>query len=185
MYTQKLLEIMQTYEPFMKDLRLVQQLGLPQWCISAGYIRNYVWDYLHGYKRRTPLNDVDIIYYDKTSLDEESEKSAETYLYQQVNEYQWSVKNQARMHLRNHDAPYTSISDAMKRWPETATAIGIRLDQNDRLEIIAPFGLNDLFDLKVRRSPYFLDEDDFTSRFQSKRWLEQWPMLQIVRESEK
>ena len=35
----------------------------------------------------------------------------------------WSVKNQARMHLRNGDPPYSGATDAMRHWPETATAI--------------------------------------------------------------
>ncbi|MRE47150.1 hypothetical protein GII66_24395, partial [Escherichia coli] len=44
-------------------------------------------------------------------------------LRQQLPSLDWSVKNQARMHQRNGDYPYTSTRNALLHWPETATAI--------------------------------------------------------------
>jgi hypothetical protein len=78
---------------------------------------------------------------------EETEKEYEHTLKDQFPEYNWSVKNQARMHLRNKESPYKSVEDAMKRWPETVTAIGLSLDQKNNIKIIVPHGLNDLFEL--------------------------------------
>lgn len=177
----KLIRIMKTYEHLMRDLRLVQGLGLSHWCIAAGYVRNHVWDYLHGYSARTPLHDVDVIYFDASDLTEESEKRYEHLLRKEVNDYNWSFKNQARMHARNREKPYASITDAMKRWPETATAVGISLEGND-IKVTAPHGLDDLFHLVIRRSPYFTDQDDFYARIERKKWLEYWPQLKIVDE---
>ena len=57
----------------MHVLGLVRDLGLPDWWIGAGFVRNKVFDYLHGYKKRTPLNDVDVIYFDRKNLSERSE----------------------------------------------------------------------------------------------------------------
>lgn len=181
MLEEKLIEIMRTYENLMRDLRLVQRLELPNWCIAAGYVRNYVWDYLHGNLVRTPLNDVDVLYFDAFDLNEESEKQYEKLLIKEVNEYNWSFKNQARMHIRNHEKPYISVADAMKRWPETVTAVGIMLDGDD-IKITAPLGLEDLFNLAIRRSPYFKNKEYFHKRIQSKKWLEQWPQLKLVEE---
>lgn len=59
------------------------------------------------------------------------------------------------MHIRNYEQPYTSVEDAMKRWPETATAIGIQINRTNNIEIRAPHGLNDLFNMVIRRSKYF------------------------------
>jgi hypothetical protein len=109
MLEEKLIQIMKTYEYLMRDLRLVQGLGLSNWCIAAGYVRNHVWDYLHGYSARTPLNDVDVIYFDASDLTEESEKRYEILLGKEVDRYNWSFKNQARMHFRNQEKPYISI----------------------------------------------------------------------------
>ena len=184
MLEKKLIRIMGTYEHLIRDLELVGRLNLPKWCIAAGYVRNYVWDYLHEYRHRTPLNDVDVLYYDPDDLREETEKKYETILKHQLQQYNWSVKNQARMHLRNHENPYLSVEDAMKRWPETATAVGIKLNRSHHLEVIAPHGLNDLFDLVIRRSPYFKDKHYFYTRVQNKRWLELWPKLRIIAEEE-
>jgi len=85
------------------------------------------------------------------------------------------------MHARNREKPYASITDAMKRWPETATAVGISLEGND-IKVTAPHGLDDLFHLVIRRSPYFTDQDDFYARIERKKWLEYWPQLKIVDE---
>ena len=171
---------MWTHEHLMRDLSLVQELQLSNWCIAAGYVRNYVWDYLHHKTKPTPLNDIDVLYFDPNDLSEKTEKSYEGILKNQLNEYTWSLKNQARMHIRNLDKPYISIEDAMKRWPETATAVGICFEKNGNLKVIAPHGLNDLFNLEVRRSPYFKDREFFLQRIQSKNWLELWPQLRIV-----
>ena len=91
----------------------------------------------------------------------------------------WSVKNQARMHIRNGDAPYRSVADAMRYWPETATAVAVRLAEQGELEIVAPFGLEDLFELVLRPTPKFAGEKRrvYRDRVQSKEWLAIWPLL--------
>ncbi len=182
MLEEKLIRIMRTYPPFERDLERVRLLRLPDGCIAAGYVRNYVWDFLHGYERRTPLNDADVIYYDPDDLREETEKKYEQELRHQLPEYNWSCKNQARMHLVKGHRPYSSVEDAMRRWPETATAVGVRLDWNGNIQVVAPHGLEDLFSLVIRRSPLFKDEQYFRARIQRKRWLELWPGLRVVDE---
>jgi uncharacterized protein len=97
-------------------------------------------------------------------------------------ELDWSVKNQARMHSRNGDDPYTSATDAMRYWPETATAVAARRTSHDECEIAAPFGLDDLFDLRLRPTVKFTVEKHhlFQTRVDEKSWLNTWPLLQIV-----
>lgn len=36
----------------------------------------------------------------------------------------WLVKNQVRMHVSNDDQPYSSATNAMEAWPETAEVFG-------------------------------------------------------------
>lgn len=177
----RLWPILQHHPRMARDLELVRQLQLPGWCIAAGYVRNYVWDYLHGYSRETPLNDVDVLYHDPDDLREETEKEWERQLRRLAPEYPWSVKNQARMHLRNHESPYPTVADAMKRWPETATAIGVYSHSpGGRIEIIAPHGTDDLLGLIVRQSSFFQDTSAFLMRVQRKKWLERWPKLILI-----
>lgn len=106
----RLIKIMLTNTNLMRDLQLVQQLNLPNWCIAAGYIRNYVWDYLHGYRNQTTLNDVDVLYFDRNNLSEDAEKDYEAQLAHKFQVYNWSCKNQARMHIRNDEERYHSIN---------------------------------------------------------------------------
>ncbi|MNP70653.1 hypothetical protein D3C76_1669140 [compost metagenome] len=71
----------------------------------------------------------------------------------------------------------------MLHWPETATAIGARLkDGADgvNIDIVAPFGLDDLLGLQVRQSPFFRDRNVFMDRIRDKEWLRIWPRLQVV-----
>lgn len=164
----------------MADLASVALLSLPQACIAAGYLRNFVWDILHGYEHRTPYNDVDVLYYDPLCLEEEVEKEYEAKLRVLNPMHCWSVKNQARMHLKSGVSPFNSVEDAMLRWPETATAVGVRLDWNGEVELIAPHGLDDLFALRVRQSPYCRDNELFKRRIAQKEWLRIWPQLLVV-----
>lgn len=167
----------------MADLEAVAALGLPQGCIAAGYIRNFVWDQLHGYETRTPYHDVDVVYYDATYIEENIEKEYEAALIAQIPQHKWSVKNQARMHLKNGNKPFHSVEDAMLHWPETATAVGVRLNTNGELELLAPFGLEDLLGLVIRQSPYFNDHSIFLQRMIDKEWLRIWPKLLVIFEN--
>lgn len=166
----------------MADLRSVSLLSLPQACIAAGYVRNYVWDILHGYEKRTPYNDVDVIYYDTSCIDEDVEKGYEAKLKELSPSHQWSVKNQARMHMKSGESPFCSVEDAMLYWPETATAVGVRLDARGEIELIAPHGMDDLLALRVRQSSYCLDHNLFMKRITEKEWLRIWPQLLVVKD---
>ena len=47
----------------MQALHIAGSCNLPDWCLAAGFVRNLVWDQLHGYPQPTPLNDFDFIYF--------------------------------------------------------------------------------------------------------------------------
>lgn len=178
--TTKLVQIMTMSPRTVQDLRLVQSLGLNNWYIAAGYVRNQVWDYLHSHKKPTNLDDVDVIYFDKTNTSEASDQIYAARLSAMEPSLNWSVKNQARMHIRNGHEPYADVADAMKRWPETATAVGITLTDKGEIEVLAPHGLTDLFELVVRQSPCCADRDIFMQRVYGKKWLEKWSKLKVV-----
>jgi hypothetical protein len=69
------------------------------------------------------------------------------------------VRNQARAHLwfeGKFGEAYTPLSrttEALERFTSAAFAVGARLDPDDRLHIQAPFGLADLFALRLRPNP--------------------------------
>ena len=178
-YEKRFEEMILSHRGMMDDLRLIRQTELPGAYVAAGYVRNYIWDRLHGYTERTPLNDIDVIYYDRSRLDEDYEKQVERQLCEATGCSLWSVKNQARMHVQNGDPPYSSVEHAISFWPETVTAVAIRLESDDRLAWLCPYGLSDLFELRVRRSPLFSDEAYYRARVEGKNWRALWPRLHI------
>ena len=84
------------------------------------------------------------------------------------------------MHIRNEDPPYTSAVEAMRYWPETATAVAARRRGIDECEIAAPLGLDDLLNLILRPTPRFIGEKHsiYEERVKAKNWTSSWPMLQ-------
>nr|WP_236547682.1 nucleotidyltransferase family protein [Sphingomonas sp. AX6] len=92
-------------------------------------------------------------------------------------------KNQARMHRRNGDAPYTSVANAMRYWPETATAMAARIDAAGSIEINAPFGMEDLFALRLKPTLAFATGKlpIFDRRVSDKRWIARYPRLIVSR----
>ena len=165
----------------MDALRAVRDLGLPDCWVAAGFVRNRVWDHLHGHAASPLLDDIDVVWFDGARCDAEDDAALERALRGRDGVLDWSVKNQARMHVRNGDAPYASAADAMRYWPETATAVGVRLGAGDAIEVAAPFGLDDLFGLTVRPTRRFAEEKQavYVARIRAKDWLGRWPRLRI------
>lgn len=162
----------------MQVLDCVSQLGLPQCYVAAGFVRNLVWDHLHGFDVPTPLNDIDVIYFDRSDTSYESAIRYETQLQEWLPELNWQVRNQANMHTRNGDVPYQSSLDAMSYWPEQETAIAVKQNLGGDIECISAFGLESLFNLKITPNPN-RSRNTFDQRVRSKNWLAQWPKLTI------
>jgi len=164
----------------MALLAHVEALGLPDCWIAAGFVRAAVWDALHDRPAAAPAGDIDVIWFDATRATVDEDRAIEQRLRAAVPGHAWSVKNQARMHLRNDDAAYASCRDAMRFWPETATSVAVRRSVGE-IEITAPFGLGDLFALVVRPTPTFAGakHNVFRQRLAQKKWLEIWPQLRM------
>ncbi len=126
----QIIDWLQQDDARMAALRTVRRLGLNDWCLGAGFVRNLVWDRRHGYVEPTPLNDIDVIHFDAERADAERDRMLEARLQQWLPQ-PWSVKNQARMHLRGGRAPYRNSEEAISFWTEVETAIGARLNADD------------------------------------------------------
>lgn len=160
----------------MEILNVVESLKLPDCFVAAGFVRNLVWDYLHGVENSS-LNDVDVIFFDRN--ERICEASIEQTLVSLLPNVNWQVKNQAVMHLRNGDMPYSNSTDAMAYWPEKETAVGIRIGDDGELETSAPFGEENLFLGAITHNPK-REKSVFLNRIESKGWLKTWPQLKVV-----
>lgn len=167
--------------PFaMRCLRLVRDLDLPDWAIGAGFVRSLAWDRLSGFARPTPLADIDVLFFDPGDLSPRREAEAADWLDAAWPGQSWSPRNQARMHAGNGDLPYRDTADAIANWLETPTAVAVRLLHDDRLEIIAPHGLDDLMALRVR--PTLAGQRRiaaYHARMAAKNWAATWPNVVV------
>jgi hypothetical protein len=139
-------------------LQVVHALNLPDAWIAAGFVRNAVWDHLHQRSLSPPTGDVDVIWYDPRQIDASEDIKHEAALRAAEPSITWSVKNQARMHQRNGDTPYASATEAMRYWPETATAVAARWQDHNDCEIAAPLGLDDLLAFTSPHAPLLWQE---------------------------
>ncbi|WP_138494029.1 nucleotidyltransferase family protein [Paenibacillus pinistramenti] len=168
----------------MDILHTAAQLGLPDWWICAGFVRSKIWDTLHGYEEPTPLPDVDVVFFDRSCTSEETEKELEARLRLLRPEVPWSVKNQARMHAINGNPPYTSSVDAISKFPETATALGVTLGAAGHVRLAAPCGIQDALNMLVKPTPYFAEHEQmlevYRKRVARKNWPAQWPRIEVT-----
>ncbi|WP_181299055.1 nucleotidyltransferase family protein [Pseudomonas sp. Q2-TVG4-2] len=79
-------------------LEIVDSLKLPDCWIGAGFVRNAVWDYLHGRAPSPVSTDVDVIWFDAERCTPEEDAAFEAVLSGLKPTVKWSV-NQARMHI--------------------------------------------------------------------------------------
>lgn len=75
-------------------LGLVRKLGLPDCWIGAGFVRNAVWDHLHGRCAScTPSGDVDVVWFDRDRAAPSDDTSLEADLRARDPSINWSVRN--------------------------------------------------------------------------------------------
>ncbi|GLB61881.1 nucleotidyltransferase family protein [Cytobacillus sp. NCCP-133] len=165
-------------------LYAAKSLNLPDWWVCTGFVRSKVWDALHGFSKRTHSPDVDVIYFDKSDLSEDTEKELESKLNSLMPEVPWSVKNEARMHIINDIPPYKSSKDAISKFPETATALGLTLGEQNEIILTAPCGIEDLLALKIKPTPYFTESEKlaeiYRQRIAKKSWKSIWPGVEAI-----
>ncbi|MFP7296877.1 nucleotidyltransferase family protein [Neobacillus niacini] len=177
------IKLIQSDEKMMEIIKAASTLNLPDWWVCAGFVRAKIWDTLHGFNKRTETQDVDVIYFDQENVDENFEKELENKLVSMMPSIPWSVKNQARMHIINNLPPYTSSVDAISRFPETATALGIKLDEENNLVLTAPWGLEDVLHFEVKPTPYFTETKElaaiYEERLVKKNWKSIWHKIKV------
>ncbi len=93
------------------------------------------------------------------------------------------MKNQARMHVVNNMPPYSSSVDAISKFPETTTALGVTLDDQNNVVLTAPCGIEDVLTMQVKPTPHFLEKIEhitmYEKRLQKKNWQSKWPNITI------
>lgn len=182
----KLITLVTESSMTMNALRAARELRLHSWCIGAGAVRNLVWDHLHRFERATEPDDVDLVFHEPSDLSQGLEQSLRLALSSRMPSIKWDVVNQARVHhwfqseYGRSAEPLQSLREGVASWPEVATCVGVTLTDSEHIEVLAPHGLQDLFEMVIRWNPERVSREVFIGRVAQKRFVERWPKVRIV-----
>jgi len=146
----------------MRVLTTIRDLKIPDALLFSGAIYQRVLNDRTGRDLDFGIKDYDLGYYDATDISYEAEDvvirqvaaAFEPPLRDMV-----EVRNQARVHLwfeGKFGEPYEPLNnsaEALGRFVSPMFAVGVRLEADGALTVIAPFGLDDLFDMRLRPNP--------------------------------
>ena len=188
MTDQEILERLGQDQAIREILEIIRSLELKDSWLAAGSVRNFIWNILSGKTGFDAETDVDVIFFDPT-VSYEKTLQLEMELRKAFPAYSWELKNQVYMHIHSPNTQsYTSSKDAMSKYPECCTAIGLRLLEDDKLELFAPYGLADIRAFQVRPTPHFLADAErkklYMERLSKKNWQAKWPQLSFETLSE-
>ena len=185
-YRDRLEDIVRADPGLMTLLVRLRDLGLPQWRLVAGCLYQTVWNVLTGRPRGTGIRDYDLIYFDPDDLSYE----AEDRVIQRVAAATApgigpvEARNQARVHLwfeARFGLPYSPLSsadEALRRYASVVHAVGVRLDEAGRLDVVAPFGFDDLFGMVIRPNPAL--DNAASHRAKATRARAIWPEVTVI-----
>lgn len=175
----------------MQLLASIRGVRLAQWRLVAGCLYQTVWNVLTDRDRGTGIKDYDLIYFDDSDLSWTAEdrviRAVAAATRGCVGPVE--VRNQARVHLwfeARFGAAYPrlySADEAIRRYASIVHAIGVRLEYDDRLDVVAPFGLDDLFSMVIR--PNYALANAVGHMRKARRAQAIWPEIIVVPWNEK
>jgi uncharacterized protein len=183
--TARLEAILRAAPSLMQVMETARALDLPDWLIFSGAIYQRVLNHLTGRDPDYGIKDYDLGYFDPDVSYE-----AEDVVIKQVAaafepplREMVEVRNQARVHLWFEGkfgepyGPLRSSAEALERFTSATFAVGARLEADGRMMITAPFGLEDLFALRLRPNPVRATKGFARTAEAARR---RWPELTIV-----
>jgi len=155
---ERLTAILRATPPLKRVLTVARRLCLPDWLVFSGAVYQPVLNHLTGRPLDYGIKDYDLAYFDASDLSYEAEDAVIRRVSDAFDEPVRSmlqVRNQARVHLwfetkfAEQYPPLSCTAEALERFASATFAVGVRLEADDRLHIVAPFGLADLFALRL------------------------------------
>jgi hypothetical protein len=160
---ERLTAILRAMPPLMQVLSVARRLCLPDWLVFSGAVYQPVLNHLTGRPLDYGIKDYDLGYFDASDLSYDAEDVVIRRVKAAFDEPLRSmveVRNQARVHLwfetkfREPYGPLSCTAEALERFASATFAVGVRLESDDRLYIEAPFGLADVFALRLQPNPH-------------------------------
>jgi uncharacterized protein len=169
----------------MEALLAGRKVSSPDWLIGAGALRTAVWDQLHEFSDPTPLADIDLVLRSERSLPRARAPGRGGFACRAARSALGGDQPSVRACLvprkvRYEVKPFRTTAEAVATWPETATSVGLRLEEDDDLVIVAPLDLDDLLGLVHRINPARFSIEEYERRLTTKRIAERWPRATIM-----
>ena len=159
--TADLVEVLRASPRVMAVLEVVRRQRLPDPLLFSGAVYQTVWNAVTGRPLDHGIQDYDVGYFDPDlSYDAEDlviRRMAGALPEPLVDVVE--VRNQARVHLwfpEKFGHPYeplTRTAEALERFVCPAFAVGVHLQDDGTLRVEAPFGLDDVFAMRLRVNP--------------------------------
>jgi hypothetical protein len=180
-----LIEIIKSNEQLIKVFDALDEVGITHYYVGAGAIVQSVWNEITDKQQNYGISDVDIVYYNADDLTEGDEERIAKRIKEKIGEFplKIDVKNEARVHMWYKEKfgydiePYKSLEDAINSWPTTSTSLGIRREGKDEWVVYAPFGIDDIFDLKLISNCRQITEEIYMQKVE--KWNKKWNELQF------
>jgi uncharacterized protein len=168
----------------MHLLERLRSLDLPQWRLVAGCLYQTVWNVLTARPRGMGIKDYDLIY-DDGDLSWEAEDAVIRRVGAATSECVGpvEVRNQARVHLWFADrfgGTYPALrtaDESLGYYASIVHAVGVRLENDGRLDVAAPFGLGDMFAMAIRPNRVLANAASHVSK--AKRAKAIWPEVTV------
>ena len=172
----------------MRVLEAVRDDSAPDAWIGAGVLRDLVWGERYGpgfFPER--VRDVDVAFFDPSDLSRANDDRVTERLRRRRSDVPWEATNQAAVHTWYAGKfggaavePLTSMWDAVGTWPETATAVAVRLRTDRVIDVCAPLGLADLLNGIWRRNPRRISVQRSLARLDRHDPRTRWPQVTVV-----
>lgn len=168
-------------------LERLPHLGLLDCWLVSGSLFQTVWNIQTGREPTYGIKDYDVFYFDDSDTSWEAEDKviqAGVSLFSDL-KADIQIRNQARVHLwyeEKFDASYpklTSSCDGIDRFTTPSSMYGITKDDRGTLDVYAPYGFGDPFNLTVRPNPASRPVAHVYAE-KSQRWKERWPELNVI-----
>ncbi|TAK98120.1 MAG: nucleotidyltransferase family protein [Rhodospirillaceae bacterium] len=159
-------------------------MGLRDWWLTSGCIVQTVWNLRCGRPAGEGINDYDVVYFaDDPSWEAEDQVIGDAKALFADLPAKVEVRNQARVHLWYPEkfgisySALTTASEGILRFPSTTTAVGLKRTGDDFLDVYAPFGLGNVWDMIVKPNRALPMAEVYKEK--SMRWQRQWPRLVV------
>lgn len=165
-------------------LLAAREMDLPDWWIVAGAVYDTVWNVLAGRPAGHGIRDIDLFYFDPDTSWEAEDRVIRAAAGRFAATPPVEIRNQARVHLWYADhfghaiAPLRDCRDSIAGFAARTHAVGVRLTDGDAMEICAPFGLDDIFALRLVPNLRNPNRAPYTAK--AARMKATWPEIEVV-----